>query len=62
MGRRAFDDLGQTSLESTNSGFGTPDGYVLSPKSWFRYMQELVLILGMQILFRASLWMRRWNY
>lgn len=31
-------------------------------KSRVRYLQETVLIIGMQLLFRAALLLRRWNY
>lgn len=31
-------------------------------KSSIQYLQELVLILGIQLLFRASLMLRRLNY
>ena len=51
-------------------GYQTPAGSVTSAhaettwtrKSRVQYIQELILILGMQLLFRASLMLRRWNY
>jgi hypothetical protein len=31
-------------------------------KSRVRYLQETALIIGVQLMFRAALLLRRWNY
>lgn len=62
MDRLAQQSFGSGPIPTVSASLANPGGHSWSMKSRVRFLQETALIIGMQLLFRAALLLRRWNY
>jgi hypothetical protein len=54
--------MDQLAHQTFGPGLLPVESHSWSLKSRVRFLQETALIIGVQLLFRAALLLRRWNY